>query len=427
MKSILLTTAVSLSLLGCSTDAVRSTDDLPLRVSGSLRYLERIAMPPDTRAITELQAFTPEGFGMIASTEETFAGRQIPIPFALEAASVIDPPAVFELRAGLELDGRLIRVSEPVTVFPASVPVEVGELLLKSFDVRDHGTPMACGGAEVIVDTLGEHLMMQVGSEEFALRQVPAASGVRYESSGDSGTALFTKGDLAEVTVRGETLPECTINRAPADSSIRATGNEPPWIAAVEGDQLTLITEYGARTQTAPVLNAHRGASVTRYRAAGDELVVSLNIRTGVCNDSMTGMPHPYSAALASPQGILHGCAGQPGDLLAGHTWEVISLDGEAPLSGSSMTLQFFPEEGTVAGSSSCNRFHAPYTLTGERLELSHIAGSMMLCSEEIMAQEQEFKRVLSGIEGFDIEADGMLELRGSEGQLLARPTTPDE
>lgn len=86
MKSILLTTAVSLALLGCSTDAVRSSDDLPLRVSGSLRYLERIAMPPDTRVIAELQAFTPEGFGMIASTEETFAGRQIPIPFALEAA-----------------------------------------------------------------------------------------------------------------------------------------------------------------------------------------------------------------------------------------------------------------------------------------------------------------------------------------------------
>ncbi|MFO8044663.1 MAG: hypothetical protein R6U30_02170 [Halomonas sp.] len=163
------------------------------------------------------------------------------------------------------------------------------------------------------------------------------------EASGDPGTALFNKGDLADATVRGETLPECTINKAPANSSIRATGNEPPWIATVEGDQLTLITDYGATTRTAPVLTVHRGASVTRYRAAGDELGVSLNLRPGVCKDSMTGMPYPYFATLASPPGVLHGCAGQPRDLLAGHSWVVISLVGQAPLRGSSMTLQFFP------------------------------------------------------------------------------------
>lgn len=426
MKSILLTTAVSISLLGCSAEAVRSTDDNPLRVSGSLMYLERIAMPPETRAIVELQAFTPDGFGNIESMEETFDGRQIPISFELEAPSFIDAPATFELRAGLELDGHIIRASEPVTVFPSSTPVDVGELVLRSFDVRDHGTAMDCGGTEVVFDTIGEYLVMQVGAEDFALRQVPAASGVRYESTGDPSASLFNKGARADVTVRGETLPECTIDMTPTDP-VRATGNEPPWIASIEDDQLTLITEYGATTRTAPVVNAHRGVSVTRYRAVGDELAVSLNIRSEVCNDSMTGMPHPYSATLASPQGVLHGCAGQPSDLLAEYTWEVTMLDGQAPLSESSMTIQFLPEDGIVAGSSSCNRFHAPYTLTGERLELSNIAGTMMLCTEEIMAQEQEFKRVLSGIEGFDIDADGMLELRGSEGQLLARPTTAEE
>ena len=216
-------------------------------------------MPPETRAIVELQAFTSDGFGTIATMEETFDGRQIPIPFELEADSFTGSPAAFELRAGLELDGHIIRV----------------------------------------------------GEEDFTLRQVPAASGVRYESTDDPSASLFNKGTRVEVTVRGETLPECTINTAPT-GSIRATGNEPPWMAITEGDQMTLITEYGERTQPLPVLNAHQGASLTRYRAAGDELAVLLNIRSEVCNDSMTGMPHPYSAALASPQGVLHGCAGQP-------------------------------------------------------------------------------------------------------------------
>lgn len=417
---------MSFALLGCAAESVRNTENTPISVSGSLMYLERIAMPPETRAIVELQAFTPDGFGVIASMEETFDGQQIPISFDLEATSFTGSPAVSELRAGLVLDGRIIRASEPVTVFPSSAPVDVGELLLRSFDVRDYGTAMECGGTEVVFDTIGEHLAMQVGAEAFALRQGPTASGVRYESPGDPSTAFFNKGTQAEITVKGETLPECTINTAPA-GSIRATGNEPPWIATVAGDQLTLITEYGESTQTAPVVNAHRGASVTRYRAADDELAVSLSIRSEVCHDSMTGMPHPYSAMLASPQGVLHGCAGQPIDLLAGHTWEVTLLDGEAPLSEPSMTLQFLPEDGIVAGSSSCNRFNAPYTLTGERLELSHAAGTMMRCREEVMAQEQAFKRVLSGIEGFDINADGMLELRGSEGQLLARPSSTEK
>jgi heat shock protein HslJ len=208
---------------------------------------------------------------------------------------------------------------------------------------------------------------------------------------------------------------------------LRACGNEPPWLATLNDDELVLVTDYGARRRAVPLLETLQDGAVTRYRAADGEISLVMTVQSRVCNDSMSGMPHPYSVELATAQGVLHGCGGEPVDLLAGREWEVARLDDRAPVTGSRITLRFFPEDGRVAGIASCNHFSAAFTLTGEQLRFSDAMSTMMACPGPLMAQEVEFLRLLSGVSAFGIDGSMMLELIGGEGRLVARPLPAEE
>ena len=410
-----------LALVGCATTH-DGADGARLELSGRLIHLDRMAMPPQATALVQVRAFTPDGVEVIASSEEALGGRQVPIPFTTAAPARTGTAAeVVELRAAVELDGRIIRASEPVPVFARSGEVDVGEIMLHQFNALSFGTAFDCGGAEVMFGEIGEHSVMRVGVEQFSMRQTRSASGVRYEAVGDPATVLHTKGSNAVVSVRGETLAECAMASEPAQP-FRATGNEPPWLATIDNDMLTLVTEYGAQTRSIALLDTQQSGTVTRYRASDGELALVMTARRGVCHDSMSGMPHPYSVDLASAQGVLRGCGGSPIDLLAGKEWEITRLNDAVPLSDSRITLRFLPEDGRVAGGASCNRYNAAFELTGESLSFSRAASTMMACPEPVMRQEREFHRVLAGINAFDIDGAGMLELIGSEGRLFARP-----
>lgn len=416
-----LATLLPLALAGCAT-MDGPTGEARLDLSGQLVHLDRMAMPAQAMALLELGAFRSDGFEVIARSEDVLGGRQVPIPFTITAPARDGSTAeVVELRAAVQLDGRIIRASEPVPVFARSGEVDVGEIMLRQFNALSFGTAFDCGGTEVMFGEIGAHPVMRVGIEQFSMRQTRSASGVRYEAAGDPATVLHTKGADALVSVRGDTLGECKMTLEPA-RPFRATGNEPPWIVAIEGDTLSLITGYGAHTRTVQLLDTHQSGSVTRYRASDGALALVMTASRSVCHDSMSGMPHPYAVDLASAQGVLRGCGGNPIELLAGHEWEITLLDDAVPLSGSRITLRFFPEDGRVAGGASCNRYNAAFELTGENLSFSQAASTMMACPEPLMTQESDFHRVLSGINAFDVDGAGMLELIGSEGRLFARP-----
>jgi heat shock protein HslJ len=208
---------------------------------------------------------------------------------------------------------------------------------------------------------------------------------------------------------------------------LRASGNEPPWLATLNDGELVLVTDYGARRRAVPLLDTLRDGAITRYRAVDGGLALAMTVRSRVCNDSMSGMPHPYSVEIATAEGVLYGCGGEPVELLAEREWEVTRLDDRAPVSGSRITLRFLPEDGRVAGIASCNKFTAAFTLTGEQLRFSAAMTTRMACPEPLMAQEVEFLRLLSGVSAFGIDGAGMLELIGGEGHLVARPRPAKE
>lgn len=103
---------------------------------------------------------------------------------------------------------------------------------------------------------------------------------------------------------------------------------------------------------------------------------------------------------------------------LNGTAWVLTALSGENPVARSTPTLQF--EDGRVTGSDGCNRYSAPYTLTGATLEVSaKVISTQMACPPEVMQQAGVFLSSLTQARGYRV-AGGKLELLSAEGAVLA-------
>ena len=82
---------------------------------------------------------------------------------------------------------------------------------------------------------------------------------------------------------------------------------------------------------------------------------------------------------------------------LAGTNWLLSVLNGELPISGTTMYLQF-GTDGTVSGSDGCNLLNTSYTQGWQCPDLSMCqagVSTLMACPEPVMAQADAFTRRL--------------------------------
>jgi len=77
------------------------------------------------------------------------------------------------------------------------------------------------------------------------------------------------------------------------------------------------------------------------------------------------------------------------------------------------------PETRRVAGSGGCNRLAGSYTLAGDKLTFSQMAGTMMACPDG-MDVEREFHKALSQVASWRIEGEA-LELFDAAGTSIAQ------
>ncbi|MGB4872585.1 MAG: META domain-containing protein, partial [Candidatus Promineifilaceae bacterium] len=106
------------------------------------------------------------------------------------------------------------------------------------------------------------------------------------------------------------------------------------------------------------------------------------------------------------------------GSVLAGTNWLLSALNGELPLAGTTMYLQF-GTDGTVSGSDGCNLLNTTYTQDGSSLSFGQSgASTLMACPETIMAQATAFTAALTATNSFTMtESDLTLQ---SGDQVLA-------
>lgn len=104
---------------------------------------------------------------------------------------------------------------------------------------------------------------------------------------------------------------------------------------------------------------------------------------------------------------------------LAGTSWSLVTLNGEAPLADTQITATF-GADGSVAGSDGCNRYSTQYTVDGDSITINpNGISTMMACPEPQMAQASAFMAALGSAVTFSLDG-GNLSLIDSAGTTVA-------
>ena len=127
------------------------------------------------------------------------------------------------------------------------------------------------------------------------------------------------------------------------------------------------------------------------------------------------GLALAMACLLAACSGLGAGSPGG-GPALAGSEWALVSLRGQPPLAGTTITLKF--ESDKAGGSAGCNSYGGPYTARGGRLTLTDVAATMMACLDPagVMEQEAAYLQALSQAAGYRA-TDAQLEIQDAAGE----------
>lgn len=80
-----------------------------------------------------------------------------------------------------------------------------------------------------------------------------------------------------------------------------------------------------------------------------------------------------------------------------------------------------FSKDLKIQGNASCNNYSGDYTLSNDQIKLHQLVSTQKACfSNGVMQQEQQFLKTIEQSETWNIQANGDLILKGSNGQLVA-------
>lgn len=111
---------------------------------------------------------------------------------------------------------------------------------------------------------------------------------------------------------------------------------------------------------------------------------------------------------------------------LDGTRWVLQTMDGEAPLDGTTIIAEF--ADGEIRGSSGCNSYFGSYTLEGNNIEFGMIGMTEMACMEPegIMEQESAYLETLRSVAEVRHAGD-QLEMMDDSGDVVLRFTRQQE
>jgi heat shock protein HslJ len=110
---------------------------------------------------------------------------------------------------------------------------------------------------------------------------------------------------------------------------------------------------------------------------------------------------------------------------LAGTNWEVTGYNNGkmavvSVLLDTTITAEF-GKDGTLSGTSGCNQYSGPYTVTGNQIQIGPWVSTMTACDapEGIMDQESQYLAAIQSAATYLMEGS-VLELRTADGALAA-------
>lgn len=98
---------------------------------------------------------------------------------------------------------------------------------------------------------------------------------------------------------------------------------------------------------------------------------------------------------------------------LAGTNWVLSTLNGQLPLAGTTITMNF-GEDGTVSGTDGCNRYTTTFTASRSTIEFEPAASTMMACPPAVATQASDFMAALDAANRYQLRSGQLILLDGS-------------
>ncbi len=101
---------------------------------------------------------------------------------------------------------------------------------------------------------------------------------------------------------------------------------------------------------------------------------------------------------------------------LAGKTWQLTAINGQAPVPGSQVSLVF--ENDRLSGNASVNQYGGSYKVNGSIITVSNIISTLMASADpKLNQQEQDFLNILQNQLSYTLNGN-QLELKSATGTL---------
>lgn len=110
---------------------------------------------------------------------------------------------------------------------------------------------------------------------------------------------------------------------------------------------------------------------------------------------------------------------------LAGTSWVLSSLAGEAAPADNPVTLGFEPGFN-AGGFDGCNNYRTRYTADGNNIAFGPVAGTLMACPDPATELSQAYQRALAATATYQISVDGLL-FSDADGNEVAGFTAQDD
>ncbi|MBE0697540.1 MAG: META domain-containing protein [Anaerolineaceae bacterium] len=115
---------------------------------------------------------------------------------------------------------------------------------------------------------------------------------------------------------------------------------------------------------------------------------------------------------------LISSCSGLNGSSNLEGKWKLSLINGQAPLTGSTISAKF--EKGEIGGNSGCNSYGGKYSTSGNKLTLSQLAMTEMACMDPqgVMDQESAFLQAFGQAASYSLNG-GNLEVQNASGDTI--------
>lgn len=397
------------ALIALAATAAAAEEEAPRAISGSLTYPERIALPASAEVMLELR--DRPGL-LLAQQRFPTDGRQVPLPFGIEGMAGV-PMA---LRGAVFAEGRTLRVTDPVEIAAGSGPVELAPIRLREHQPMGFASLLQCGEALVELGYVDSIARLRVNGRVIDLVPDLAAPLPRFVAEGTPETSVTTTGRRAQIVLDGAELAECLPATAVPALPFSARGQDPDWSLRLEDGMLRFAVAGGPDLSAPlpPAAPLAEGEGVA-YDLPGPGFGLAIEAR--LCRDAASGMPHPHAVTARLDGAVFEGCGGDPGALLRGVEWKVLSVAGEAVPPALGVKVAFAETE--VSGLGPCNYLFGDFRADADGISLGPIAITRRICDDDRRELELRLIALLDDAVRFDLDAEGGLRLEAADGRAV--------